>query len=145
MRTKGTVKWFNAEKGYGFITPEDGGKDCFVHFSAIQGGGFKKLEEGQKVEFEIGQGQKGPQAENVVALDGGTGGGGGGGGGGSPLLQSSVSKKADANKDGKVDILDFVLLMANWGKTGTGNPADFNLDGKVDVLDFVLLMASWSL
>ena len=80
MRTTGVVKWFNAEKGYGFITPDDGGKDCFVHFSAIQGGGFRKLEEGQKVEFEVGQGQKGPQAENVTALDGGTGGGGGGGG-----------------------------------------------------------------
>lgn len=87
MRTTGIVKWFNAEKGYGFITPDDGSKDCFVHFSAIQGGGFRKLEEGQKVEFDIGQGQKGPQAENVVALDGGTGAGGapggeGGGGGG---------------------------------------------------------------
>src|SRR5690349_626238 len=82
MRTTGVVKWFNAEKGYGFITPDDGGKDCFVHFSAIQGGGFRKLEEGQKVEFEVGQGQKGPQAENVVALDGGTGGGGSPGGGG---------------------------------------------------------------
>src|SRR5688572_24555730 len=82
MRTTGVVKWFNAEKGYGFITPDDGGKDCFVHFSAIQGGGFRKLEEGQKVEFEVGQGQKGPQAENVVALDGGTGGGAPSGGGG---------------------------------------------------------------
>jgi CspA family cold shock protein len=82
MRTTGVVKWFNAEKGYGFITPDDGGKDCFVHFSAIQGGGFRKLEEGQKVEFEVGQGQKGPQAENVVALDGGTGGGASSGGGG---------------------------------------------------------------
>ena len=85
-RTTGVVKWFNAEKGYGFITPDDGGKDCFVHFSAIQGGGFRKLDEGQKVEFEVGQGQKGPQAENVTALDGNTGGGsppsGGGGGGG---------------------------------------------------------------
>src|SRR5438046_9587227 len=89
MRTTGVVKWFNAEKGYGFITPDDGGKDCFVHFSAIQGGGLRKLEEGQKVEFEVGQGQKGKQAENVVELDGGTvggvvgrsGGGGGGGGG----------------------------------------------------------------
>jgi CspA family cold shock protein len=79
-RTTGVVKWFNAEKGYGFITPDDGGKDCFVHFSAIQGGGFRKLEEGQKVELEVGQGQKGPQAENVTALDGGTGGGGEGGG-----------------------------------------------------------------
>src|ERR671930_460704 len=76
MRTTGVVKWFNAEKGYGFITPDDGGKDCFVHFSAIQGGGLRKLEEGQKVEFEVGQGQKGPQAENVVALNGGTGDGG---------------------------------------------------------------------
>jgi CspA family cold shock protein len=82
MRTTGVVKWFNAEKGYGFITPDDGGKDCFVHFSAIQGGGFRKLEEGQKVEFEVGQGQKGPQAENVTALDGGTGASSGGGGGG---------------------------------------------------------------
>jgi cold shock CspA family protein len=82
MRTTGVVKWFNAEKGYGFITPDDGGKDCFVHFSAIQGGGFRKLEEGQKVEFEVGQGQKGPQAENVTALDGGTGGGASSGGGG---------------------------------------------------------------
>jgi cold shock CspA family protein len=79
MRTTGVVKWFNAEKGYGFITPDDGGKDCFVHFSAIQGGGFRKLEEGQKVEFEVGQGQKGPQAENVTALDGGTASTGGGG------------------------------------------------------------------
>lgn len=88
MRTTGTVKWFNAEKGYGFITPDGGGKDCFVHFSAIQGGGFKSLDEGERVEFEVGQGQKGPQAENVTRLGGGTpsaggeGGGGGGGGGG---------------------------------------------------------------
>lgn len=72
MRTTGTVKWFNAEKGFGFITPEGGGKDCFVHFSAIQGSGFKSLDEGEKVEFEIGQGQKGPQAENVTRLGGGT-------------------------------------------------------------------------
>jgi len=79
MRTTGTVKWFNGEKGYGFITPDDGSKDCFVHFSAIQGGGFRSLDEGERVEFDIGQGQKGPQAENVTRLGGGTGGEGGGG------------------------------------------------------------------
>jgi cold shock protein len=61
----GTVKWFNAEKGYGFITPEDGSKDLFVHFSAIQSDGYKSLNEGQKVEYEATQGQKGPQAGNV--------------------------------------------------------------------------------
>ena len=64
----GTVKWFNAEKGYGFITPEDGGKDLFVHFSAIQGEGYKSLNEGQKVEYEQTQGQKGPQASNVRVI-----------------------------------------------------------------------------
>ena len=62
---KGTVKWFNAEKGFGFIEREDG-DDVFVHFSAIQGDGFKTLEEGQTVEFEITQGNRGPQASNVV-------------------------------------------------------------------------------
>ncbi|MNL73098.1 Cold shock protein CspB [compost metagenome] len=64
---KGTVKWFNAEKGYGFIQVE-GGEDVFVHFSAIQGDGFKTLEEGQSVEFEITEGNRGPQAENVIKL-----------------------------------------------------------------------------
>jgi CspA family cold shock protein len=64
---KGTVKWFNAEKGYGFIQVE-GGDDVFVHFSAIQGEGFKTLEEGQSVEFEITQGNRGPQAANVIKL-----------------------------------------------------------------------------
>jgi CspA family cold shock protein len=62
------VKWFNGEKGYGFITPEDGGKDVFVHYSAIEGGGYKSLEEGQQVSFELAQGQKGPQADHVRAL-----------------------------------------------------------------------------
>jgi CspA family cold shock protein len=61
----GTVKWFNADKGYGFIAPDDGTADVFVHFSAISGSGFRSLDENQKVEFETTQGQKGPQAENV--------------------------------------------------------------------------------
>ncbi|UOF90634.1 cold-shock protein CspD [Fodinisporobacter ferrooxydans] len=64
---EGTVKWFNAEKGYGFIQVE-GGDDVFVHFSAIQSDGFKTLEEGQRVSFEIVQGNRGPQAANVVKL-----------------------------------------------------------------------------
>lgn len=64
----GTVKWFAEDKGYGFITPESGQKDIFVHHSEIQSKGFATLEEGQKVEFEIGQGQKGPCATNVNPL-----------------------------------------------------------------------------
>jgi cold shock protein len=63
----GTVKWFNAEKGYGFITGEDG-KDVFAHFSQIKSEGYKSLQEGQKVSYEVGQGQKGPQAENITAI-----------------------------------------------------------------------------
>jgi CspA family cold shock protein len=69
MRTKGTVKWFNDSKGFGFVTPEDGSKDCFVHHTAIQSEGFKSLREGQQVEFDVVQGQKGPAAENVTAVD----------------------------------------------------------------------------
>ena len=65
--TIGTVKWFNAEKGFGFITV-DGGNDVFAHFSAITGEGFKTLEEGQKVSFEIVEGDRGPQAANIVKL-----------------------------------------------------------------------------
>jgi cold shock protein len=68
MRTNGTVKWFNDEKGYGFITPEGGQKDCFVHHSAIKMDGFKSLKEGDRVEFDVVQGQKGPAAENVIRL-----------------------------------------------------------------------------
>jgi CspA family cold shock protein len=68
MRTTGTVKWFNDTKGFGFITPEGGEKDCFVHHSAIQGQGFKSLAEGEKVEFDVVQGQKGPAAENVTRV-----------------------------------------------------------------------------
>ena len=61
----GTVKWFSGEKGYGFITQDDGGPDVFVHFSAIAAEGYRNLEEGQKVQFDVTQGQKGPQAANV--------------------------------------------------------------------------------
>ena len=68
MRTVGTVKWFNDEKGFGFITPDDGSKDCFVHHSAIQANGFKSLQEGQRVEFDAVDGDKGRAAENVVKL-----------------------------------------------------------------------------
>lgn len=64
----GTVKWFDAEKGYGFITPEDGSKDLFVHHSEIQVEGYASLEDGQKVSFEVGSGQKGPCATNVTSV-----------------------------------------------------------------------------
>jgi cold shock protein len=64
----GTVKFFNAEKGFGFIAPEDGGDDVFVHFSNIAGSGYRNLEEGQKVEFEVGPGRKGDEARNVTPL-----------------------------------------------------------------------------
>jgi CspA family cold shock protein len=65
----GTVKWFNDAKGFGFITPDDGGKDLFAHFSAIQGSGFKTLKENQKVSFEVAQGPKGPQAQNIKPVE----------------------------------------------------------------------------
>ena len=69
MRTTGTVKWFNDAKGFGFITPANGERDCFVHYSAIQGNGFKTLAEGEPVEFDMVDGQKGPAAENVATVD----------------------------------------------------------------------------
>ena len=69
MKTEtGIVKWFNEGKGFGFITPDAGGKDLFAHFSQIQGGGFKTLIESQRVEFEVTQGQKGPQASNIRTI-----------------------------------------------------------------------------
>ena len=68
MSSTGTVKWFNDTKGYGFITVDEGSQECFVHHSAIQGNGFKSLSEGDRVEFDIVQGQKGPAAENVVKI-----------------------------------------------------------------------------
>ena len=66
--TTGIVKWFNGDKGYGFITPDDGTADVFAHFSAIQSSGDRSLEENQKVEFDVTEGQKGPQAENIRPL-----------------------------------------------------------------------------
>jgi CspA family cold shock protein len=64
----GTVKWFNAEKGFGFISPDDGGPDLFAHYSAIQGRGFRSLEDNQRVSYEVTQGQKGPQASEITPL-----------------------------------------------------------------------------
>ena len=69
MSQYGTVKWFNEEKGFGFITPEDGGRDCFVHHTAIQAQGFRKLIEGERVSFEVVEGPKGPAADNVQRLE----------------------------------------------------------------------------
>jgi CspA family cold shock protein len=68
MRTTGVVKWFNDGKGYGFITPDAGDRDCFVHYSAIQADGFRSLKEGERVEFDLVDGGKGPAAENVAKV-----------------------------------------------------------------------------
>jgi len=68
LRERGIVKWFNEQKGYGFITRDNGGSEVFVHFSAVQGNGYRTLEEGQEVEFEVTQGHKGLQAREVVKL-----------------------------------------------------------------------------
>jgi CspA family cold shock protein len=68
MSTTGTVKWFNNEKGFGFITPDDGSKDCFVHHTAIQGDGYRSLTDNDRVQFDVVQGQKGPAAQNVVKI-----------------------------------------------------------------------------
>jgi CspA family cold shock protein len=68
IMAEGTVKWFNADKGFGFIAQDGGGEDVFVHFSAIQSSGYRSLEDNQRVEFEVTQGQKGPQAENVRVI-----------------------------------------------------------------------------
>ena len=68
MSTSGTVKWFNSEKGFGFIAPDEGGADVFAHYSAIQSGGYRSLEENQSVSFDVTQGPKGPQATNIQPL-----------------------------------------------------------------------------
>jgi CspA family cold shock protein len=70
MRNTGTVKWFNDAKGFGFITPENGDKDCFVHYSSISGSGFRSLVEGERVEYDLEDGAKGPAAHNVAKIGG---------------------------------------------------------------------------
>src|SRR3954465_13192386 len=96
----GTVKWFNADKGYGFITPDEGAKDLFVHFSAIQGSGYRSLDEGAKVEYEAQEGEKGPQAANVRPLGAWLE-----GGGVVPAAGLSLSEEDQiANKEEKVEM-----------------------------------------
>ncbi|CMJ42743.1 cold shock protein A [Mycobacterium tuberculosis] len=91
---QGTVKWFNAEKGFGFIAPEDGSADVFVHYTEIQGTGFRTLEENQKVEFEIGHSPKGPQAPESA--------------------RSELPPRADAKSPQNGSVLGALRLLATW-------------------------------
>ena len=100
MPVTGTVKWFKADKGYGFISPDGGGKDVFVHFSAIQGSGYRSLEEGARVEFDVVPGPKGPQAGNVVRIDAG---GSAGEGSGEPGREARETRRRPPDYRGTLE------------------------------------------